>query len=188
YSHIEPFKSRLAGKLSGGMKQKLALCCALIHAPDLIILDEPTTGVDALSRTEFWEMLKTLQGEGITILVSTPYMDEAVLCDRVALIQKGYMLDIDKPGSIIEGFRKKIYAVTSIDKFKLIQDLRSYDSVDTVNPFGDSVHITFTDDRYDSRITTLLEKDGHRGLRIREIEPCIEDIFLELMSTADYDL
>ena len=187
YSHIEPFKSRLAGKLSGGMKQKLALCCALIHAPDLIVLDEPTTGVDAVSRTEFWEMLKVLKGQGITILVSTPYMDEAMLCDRVALTQKGHILDIDEPGNIITGFRKKMYAVSSRDKFRLIQDLRSYPSIDSVNPFGDSVHITFTGNMYDSTITGQLEKEGHHDLSIEQIEPGIEDVFLELMSTAEND-
>ena len=187
YSHIEPFKSRLAGKLSGGMKQKLALCCALIHAPDLIVLDEPTTGVDAVSRTEFWEMLKVLKGQGITILVSTPYMDEAMLCDRVALTQKGHILDIDEPGNIITGFRKKMYAVSSRDKFRLIQDLRSYPSIDSVNPFGDSVHITFTGNMYDSTITGQLENEGHHDLSIEQIEPGIEDVFLELMSTAEND-
>ncbi|MEA1887939.1 MAG: ABC transporter ATP-binding protein [Bacteroidota bacterium] len=187
YSHIEPFKKRPAGKLSGGMKQKLALCCALIHAPDLIVLDEPTTGVDAVSRTEFWEMLKALQDEGITILVSTPYMDEAILCDRVALVQKGHILDIDKPGNIITGFGKKLYAVSSRDKFRLIQDLRSYSTVESVNPFGDSVHITFTGDRYDSTIAKQLEKGEHRDLKIEQIEPGIEDVFLELMSTTGND-
>ncbi len=187
YSHIEPFKTRPAGKLSGGMKQKLALCCALIHAPDLIVLDEPTTGVDAVSRVEFWEMLKTLQSEGITILVSTPYMDEAILCDRVALIQKGRVLDIDKPGNITSGFGKKMYAVSSRDKFSLIQNLRSYPSVESVNPFGDSVHITFTGDRYDSTIARQLEKEGHLDLRIEQIEPGIEDIFLELMTMTEND-
>jgi len=187
YSLIEPFKTRPAGKLSGGMKQKLALCCALIHAPELIVLDEPTTGVDAVSRAEFWEMLKALQEEGITILVSTPYMDEAILCDRVGLIQKGRILDIDKPANIISGFRKKMYAVSSRDKFRLIQNLRSYPSVESVNPFGDSVHITFTGDRYDSTIAGKLEKDGHLELRIEQIEPGIEDIFLELMTVTEND-
>lgn len=187
YSHIEPFKKRPAGKLSGGMKQKLALCCALIHAPDLIVLDEPTTGVDAVSRTEFWEMLKALQDEGITILVSTPYMDEARLCDRVALIQKGHILDIDKPGSIIKGFGKKLYAVSSRDKFKLIQNLRSLPSVESVYPFGDSVHITFAGDRYDSTISKQLEKEEHRDLNIEQVEPGIEDVFLELMTTRGND-
>jgi ABC-2 type transport system ATP-binding protein len=185
YSHIEPFRKRPAGKLSGGMKQKLALCCALIHAPDLIVLDEPTTGVDAVSRTEFWEMLKELQGKNITILVSTPYMDEAMLCDRVALIQKGQILDIDEPGNIISGFGKKMYAVSSEDKYRLIQDLRSDPSIESANPFGDSVHITFTGDSYNSTLPRKLEALGHRELKIKQIEPGIEDVFLELMTTME---
>ena len=101
YVQIEPFKNRRAGALSGGMKQKLALCCALIHAPKVLFLDEPTTGVDPVSRKEFWQMLKRLQQKGITILVSTPYMDEAALCDRIALIQKGKVLKIDSPQTIM---------------------------------------------------------------------------------------
>lgn len=101
YRQIEPFKDRRAGKLSGGMKQKLALSCALVHAPRVLFLDEPTTGVDAVSRGEFWEMLRGLKAKGISILVSTPYMDEAGLCDRVALIDKGRILGIDTPGAIV---------------------------------------------------------------------------------------
>jgi len=187
YSHIEPFRKRLAAKLSGGMKQKLALCCALIHAPDLIILDEPTTGVDAVSRTEFWEMLDKLQKEGITILVSTPYMDEAMLCDRVALIQKGRILDMNKPSDITGRFSKKIYAVKGQNMFRLIQDLRAAGSVDSVYPFGDSVHISFVSERYDRRLTGYLHEKGHGGVKIDQIEPGIEDVFLELMSKQDND-
>jgi len=187
YSHIEPFKSRPAGKLSGGMKQKLALSCALIHAPELIVLDEPTTGVDAVSRTEFWEMLKTLQKEGITILVSTPYMDEATLCDRVALIQKGRLLDTEKPGNIINHFKKKLYAISSRDKYRLIQDLRAFSTVDKVNPFGDAIHITFKENRYDEYLQEYLQEKGHNEPGIREIEPGIEDVFLELMTREEND-
>jgi len=185
YKQIEPFRKRPAGKLSGGMKQKLALCCALIHAPDLIVLDEPTTGVDAVSRTEFWEMLKSLQKEGITILVSTPYMDEAMMCDRVALIQRGHILHIDRPGHIISGFGRKIYAVTGMNKFRLIQDLRSFNPVENVNPFGDSVHITFAGDNYDGTIVAWLEEKGHSDVGIAPVEPGIEDVFLDLMSTEE---
>jgi len=187
YSQIEPFKKRRAGKLSGGMKQKLALCCALIHAPDLIVLDEPTTGVDAVSRTEFWEILKKLQNEGITILVSTPYMDEAVLCDRVALIQKGRILDIDKPGSITGNFSKEIYAIKGRDKFRLIRDLRHKKNVESVNPFGDSVHVTFRGNKYDENLLEYLDGKGHKDLRAQRIEPGIEDVFLELMSKEEND-
>ena len=185
YLHLEPFKKRAAGKLSGGMKQKLALCCALIHAPDLVVLDEPTTGVDAVSRTEFWETLKALQSKEITIIVSTPYMDEAMMCDRVALLQKGKILDIDKPDSIIKGFGKKIFAVRAVDKFRLIQDLRSIPGIESVNPFGDSVHIIFRGDSYDGELTRKLEKAGHRDPSVEQIDPGIEDVFLELMRTEE---
>ena len=136
YIQIEPFKGRLAGKLSGGMKQKLALCCALIHSPDILILDEPTTGVDAVSRKEFWEMLIRLKEKGITILVSTPYMDEANMCDRVALIQNGEIMSIDTPKKIINDFGRKLWAVKSHNIYQLIKDLRSFDFIDTVFPFG----------------------------------------------------
>src|SRR5437868_8508553 len=132
YSQIEPFKDRRAGKLSGGMKQKLALSCALIHRPSVLFLDEPTTGVDAVSRKEFWEMLKRLKEKGITIIVSTPYMDEASLCDRVALIQQGKILTINTPEEISKQFSKLLFAISSADKFKLIQDLRTYEFVETV--------------------------------------------------------
>src|ERR1700744_2840532 len=143
YVQIEPFKDRRAGKLSGGMKQKLALCCALIHKPDVLFLDEPTTGVDAVSRKEFWEMLKRLKEQGITILVSTPYMDEANLCDRIALIQKGEILSIDTPEKIIESFPQQLYAVHSSKTFKLLQDVRSYSGTDSCFAFGESLHATF---------------------------------------------
>ncbi|MDZ7738775.1 MAG: ABC transporter ATP-binding protein [Bacteroidales bacterium] len=187
YSHIEPFNNRRAGKLSGGMKQKLALCCALIHAPKLIILDEPTTGVDAVSRTEFWEMLKKLQKEGISILVSTPYMDEAMLCDRVALIQKGQILAANRPSDIISGFEKKMFAVRGDEKFRLLQELRSFRSVDTVWPFGETIHISFKNNCYDSDIEEYLEKKGHEKLAVSPVKPGIEDVFLELMSRDNYD-
>lgn len=135
YSHIEPFKKRLAGKLSGGMKQKLALSCALIHKPGLLVLDEPTTGVDAVSRSEFWEMLKKLRQHNITIVVSTPYMDEAMRCDRVALIQEGHILLVDQPEKIRNGFSRKLFSVSAPEKYKLIHALRSYQGIRTAYPF-----------------------------------------------------
>src|SRR5664280_2790112 len=140
YSHIEPFKKRLAGKLSGGMKQKLALSCALIHKPRLLILDEPTTGVDAVSRSEFWDMLGKLHKYNITIIVSTPYMDEAVRCNRVALIQDGKLLTVDTPQNIRAGFSRKLFTVKSAEKYRLLKTLRKYQEVMTVYPFGDSMH------------------------------------------------
>lgn len=181
YSHIEPFKNRPAGKLSGGMKQKLALSCALIHKPELLVLDEPTTGVDAVSRAEFWEMLKKLRKHNITILVSTPYMDEAMQCDRVALIQEGKLLSVDQPGKITAGFSRKLFSIKAPEKYQLITALREYPLVNTAYPFGDSVHVTFRDDVYDSTLIGFLEAKGVTGVIIAETRVGIEDRFLELM-------
>lgn len=181
YSHIEPFKKRLAGKLSGGMKQKLALSCALIHKPKLIVLDEPTTGVDAVSRSEFWEMLRKLRPYNITIIVSTPYMDEAMRCDRVALIQNGQILSIDQPQKIREGFSRKLFSAKAPEKYKLINALRKYPNTITAYPFGDSVHVTFTDDKFDDSIYEYLGRMGISNVVISESRAGIEDRFLELM-------
>ncbi len=181
YSHIEPFKKRLAGKLSGGMKQKLALSCALIHKPDLLVLDEPTTGVDAVSRAEFWTMLAKLRKHNITIIVSTPYMDEAIKCDRVALIQNGEILSVDQPENIIKGYKGKLYSVKANEKYKLINALRQFPRVVTAWPFGDSVHVTFKDDRIDESVLSYLNNQGIQNVAIEEIIPGIEDRFLELM-------
>jgi ABC-type multidrug transport system ATPase subunit len=181
YSHIEPFKKRLAGKLSGGMKQKLALSCALIHKPKLIVLDEPTTGVDAVSRSEFWEMLRRLKPYNITIIVSTPYMDEAMKCDRVALIQNGKILSIDQPQKIKEGFSRKLFSAKAPEKYKLINALRNYPNTITAYPFGDSVHVTFTDDKFDDSIYEYLGRMGISNVVISESRAGIEDRFLELM-------
>src|SRR6201996_8218835 len=142
YVQIEPFKDRRAGKLSGGMKQKLALCCALIHKPKVLFLDEPTTGVDVVSRKEFWDMLARLKAEGITILVSTPYMDEAVLCDRIALIESGKILSIDTPAEIIAQFPVDLYAVHAANTHKLLREVRSYNGTGTCFAFGDALHVT----------------------------------------------
>lgn len=181
YSQLEPFRKRYAGRLSGGMKQKLALCCALIHAPDLIILDEPTTGVDAVSRAEFWEMLHRLKKKGITIIVSTPYMDEAGRCDRVALMQSGRILMLDQPGHIAASFGSLLHAVSSDNRFSMINILREHPSVDSVNPFGDSVHITWKNDSYDPSLKKYLAEKGLEKIEITEIDPGIEDTFLKLM-------
>ncbi|HNX44396.1 MAG TPA: ABC transporter ATP-binding protein [Bacteroidales bacterium] len=181
YSHIEPFKKRLAGNLSGGMKQKLALSCALIHKPKLLVLDEPTTGVDAVSRSEFWDMLKKLRKYDITIVVSTPYMDEAMRCDRVALIQEGQVLSVDEPGKIREGFTRKLYTVKAPEKYKLIQALRDYPGTNTAYPFGDSVHVTFKTDGFDDTLSEYLQRMGVSGVTIEETRAGIEDRFLELM-------
>jgi len=184
YSHIEPFRKRLAGKLSGGMKQKLALSCALIHKPRLLVLDEPTTGVDAVSRSEFWDMLGKLRKYNITILVSTPYMDEAMRCDRVALIQNGRMLAIDTPGKIRDGFSRKLFTVRATEKYKLITALRSFHSTVTSYPFGDSMHVTFKDDLMPGDLDTHLKSNGISNALISETDAGIEDRFLELMENG----
>lgn len=181
YIQIEPFKKRKAGKLSGGMKQKLALCCALIHKPEILFLDEPTTGVDAVSRKEFWEMLKGLKAQGITILVSTPYMDEASLCDRVALIQKGEILDLNTPRGIIENYKKPLWSVRSDNMHRLLNDLRKYDETDTCYAFGDTHHLTL---KNSDMTTDDLERhlqNKHHHVEVNKIEPNIEDCFMALM-------
>jgi ABC-2 type transport system ATP-binding protein len=184
YSHIEPFKKRLTGKLSGGMKQKLALSCALIHKPRLLVLDEPTTGVDAVSRSEFWSMLAKLRKYNITIIVSTPYMDEAMKCDRVALIQNGKILSIDTPQKIREGFSKRLYRIRAQDKYKLLIALRKYPNINTAYPFGDSIHVTFFDNTAGDSLPGFLESEGVSGVTIEESSAGIEDRFLELMENS----
>ncbi len=182
YIQIEPFKTRRAGKLSGGMKQKLALCCALIHRPSVLFLDEPTTGVDAVSRKEFWEMLKHLKEMGITILVSTPYMDEASLCDRVALIQNGQILDIDTPLSIIRKFDRPLWAVRGQEMFRLLNDLRLFEHTETCFAFGDAHHLTFKKGYNNAEaVVQFLTNKNHKELEINAIEPSIEDCFMALM-------
>jgi ABC-type multidrug transport system ATPase subunit len=181
YSHIEPFKTRLAGKLSGGMKQKLALSCALIHRPRLLVLDEPTTGVDAVSRTEFWEMLRKLIQHDITIVVSTPYMDEAMRCDRVALIQNGQIMSIDRPQNIRDGFSRKLFSVRADDKYKLLLALRDYPATLSAYPFGDSIHVTFSEEKPSRALFEYLSDRGIDDTVISETGAGIEDRFLELM-------
>lgn len=181
YQQIEPFKTRRAGALSGGMKQKLALCCALIHKPSVLFLDEPTTGVDPISRKDLWDMLIRLKKEKITILVSTPYMDEASLCDRIALIQSGKFLKIDSPANLTAGFDKILWAVQSDSMSKLLTDLRRHEQVRTCFAFGDTHHITLDD----STLTTTSLKEylaglGHENIEIAPIPATIEDCFMNL--------
>ncbi|MBT8385434.1 MAG: ABC transporter ATP-binding protein [Bacteroidia bacterium] len=181
YVQIEPFKNRRAGKLSGGMKQKLALSCALIHKPKVLFLDEPTTGVDPVSRKEFWEMLKRLQQKGITMLVSTPYMDEAALCDRIALIQDGEILEIDTPQAIVKNYPKIIYNVSAENMYQLITSLKNYEHHYSVYPFGEFVH--YTDRRADFDPVELVEYLSSQELKniaINITQPTIEDTFMEL--------
>ena len=180
YSHIEPFKKRLAGKLSGGMKQKLALSCALIHKPEILVLDEPTTGVDAVSRAEFWQMLKNLQHKGITIIVSTPYMDEAMLCDRVGLIQNGNIFTIDQPDNIVNSFEKQLWAVKADNnKFKLITDLRNHPNVESAFAFGENIHVSLHDNKQEIKtLEEYLSEQGNQKVVIKQTKAGIEDVFL----------
>jgi len=186
YSQIEPFKNRPAGKLSGGMKQKLALSCAMIHKPDILFLDEPTTGVDAVSRKEFWEMLIRLKNSGITILVSTPYMDEASLCDRVALIQNGRILAIDKPDEITKTFTKKLFAVKSENNYKLLKTLQEYEKTGSIYPFGEYLHFSPVEDSFkEEELMEYLKSKGCEAVEINTQEPTIEDCFMNLMTSHE---
>ncbi|WP_430895351.1 MULTISPECIES: ABC transporter ATP-binding protein [unclassified Paraflavitalea] len=179
YVQLEPFKNRRAGKLSGGMKQKLALCCALIHKPTVLFLDEPTTGVDAVSRKEFWGMLKNLKREGITIFVSTPYMDEANLCERIALIQGGSILSVDTPVNITRSYGEALYAVRSENMPLLQSDLRTMSEIKTCYSFGSFHHVTLQVNG-SSKVFELLNST-HPSFEWKEIEPTIEDCFIKLM-------
>ncbi len=183
YVQLEPFKDRRAGKLSGGMKQKLALCCALIHKPVVLFLDEPTTGVDPVSRKEFWNMLKRLKEQGITIIVSTPYMDEANLCDRIALMQNGKIMSIETPENIIKNYKKELWAVASPNMHSLLTDLREFELTESCYAFGDSLHLSFKEKNEDNRSKTLafLGSRNHSSLEMNRINPGIEDCFISLM-------
>ena len=181
YKQIEPFKTRRAGKLSGGMKQKLALSCALIHKPTLLFLDEPTTGVDPVSRKEFWEMLKRLKAQGITILVSTPYMDEATQCDRIALIRDGQFLRIDTPAQIISQFNETLWAVSGEQMSKLYTDLHRIPSIKSCFAFGDTHHITVDPNKLTiNELKIRLAELSHTGIEIKPIEATIEDCFMAI--------
>jgi ABC-type multidrug transport system ATPase subunit len=185
YSQIEPFKTRRAGQLSGGMKQKLALSCALIHKPEVLFLDEPTTGVDPVSRKEFWRMLKKLKTFGITILVSTPYMDEANLCDRIGLIQDGEILSIDPPQKMISDFDKDLYSIKTSQKHKLLLSLKSFEYTHSAFSFGDSIH--YIDNRPGISVRELKTSFAKMDLpdyQIEQAEPSVEDCFMELMKKS----
>ncbi|MHC1706783.1 MAG: ABC transporter ATP-binding protein [Bacteroidales bacterium] len=188
YSQIEPFKKRPAGKLSGGMKQKLALSCCLVHKPKVLILDEPTTGVDAISRKEFWEMLRRLKGEGITILVSTPYMDEASLCDRIALIQEGQLMMVDTPDRIPDLYKGQLWSASSNKIYQLLTDLKNSRHVEKAYLFGQNIHFTVKKELFDeNQLYANLEAKDHSDLVIKKIKPGIEDSFIELMSEVHKD-
>ncbi len=184
YHQIAPFKTRRAGDLSGGMKQKLALSCALIHKPEILILDEPTTGVDAVSRREFWDMLARLRASGLTILVSTPYMDEASRCDRVALMDRGKILSINTPAGISDEFSRPLYAVKADRRYQLLKTLRSYPYTRSVFTFGELAHYTDSRDDFDPEmLRSHLEQEGLRDVRVELINPGVEDTLISLMTT-----
>ena len=189
YKQIEPFKDRRADALSGGMKQKLALSCALVHRPDILLLDEPTTGVDAVSRREFWDQLGNLKASGLTIVVSTPYMDEALRCDRVALIHSGKILEIDPPREVGSRYPLPLFAVRGADRFQLLKALRQFPHAHAVYLFGEDLH--YTDGRGGVATATLsnelrefLAGRGHQDIEISPIKAGIEDSFMELMGGA----
>lgn len=182
YQQIEPFKDRKAANLSGGMKQKLALSCALIHKPSVLFLDEPTTGVDPVSRKELWAMLKKLKDEQITVIVSTPYMDEATLCDRVALMQEGQILQIDTPRNIIAQYDHILWAVKAADMYKLLLDLRANKDINSSFAFGESHHVTVSNKISIGELKQYLENKGHHNIEINPIEASIEDCYMQLGS------
>jgi ABC-type multidrug transport system ATPase subunit len=181
YVQIEPFKDRRAGALSGGMKQKLALCCALIHKPSVLFLDEPTTGVDAVSRTEFWDMLSQLKSKGITILASTPYMDEAKRCDRIALINNGKILQIDTPDGIEASFDQPIYAVSSKKMFDLLKAVRKVEGVESCYPFGEFHHAVVRKGFDAAAMERMLKSEGFDDVVVKPAKAGIEDVFIKLM-------
>jgi ABC-2 type transport system ATP-binding protein len=186
YVQLEPFKNRRAGKLSGGMKQKLALCCALIHKPDVLFLDEPTTGVDVVSRKEFWDMLKRLKEQGITILVSTSYMDEATLCDRIGLMVGGKMLSIDTTENIIKAYPEKLYGIrTEQHMHQLLTDLRNYDGTLRCYTFGEYLHLSLKASKEDA--LNYLQRKGHSQVEMKEVTPTIEDCFIRLLKQEERD-
>ena len=182
YVQIEPFKKRKAGKLSGGMKQKLALSCALIHRPEVLFLDEPTTGVDAVSRKEFWEMLKGLKAQGITILVSTPYMDEASLCDKVALIQKGQILTINTPQGIVDEFEYPLWAAKSANMLQLLNNLKNLPYIKEVYPFGEYHHIVLQSAGGVELLKKYVASQTAEKIEILKVVPNIEDCFIGFMN------
>jgi ABC-type multidrug transport system ATPase subunit len=182
YVQIEPFKDRRAGKLSGGMKQKLALCCALIHRPTVLFLDEPTTGVDTVSRKEFWEMLKRLKQEGITILVSTPYMDEASLCERIALIQNGNIMSINTPSAIVDQYPDPLFAIKASEMSRLLYELKQHQEVRSCYAFGEYHHITFYNQNQKQTLVDQLSRNNYTGIELKQIRPTIEDCFIKLMN------
>lgn len=184
YIQIEPFKDRKAGALSGGMKQKLALCCALIHRPNILFLDEPTTGVDPVSRKEFWEMLQRLKKQGITIVVATPYMDEATLCDRIALMQHGKILSVDTPDRMSVAYPDLIFEVKAGRTSSVLRALENFEPKKNVYAYGEFVHLTAESNANfsTSSVQEYLKKSGFTNIEINPVKASIEDCFIRLLS------
>ena len=189
YTQLEPFKDRRAAALSGGMKQKLALCCALVHRPDILFLDEPTTGVDAVSRREFWDLLGVLKADGLTTVVSTPYMDEATRCDRIALVHRGKLLGVDTPAGITGAFGRPLVGIRAKDRYKALLNLRKYEHAQSVYPFGDVMH--YTDRRADAPVEriaadvkTFLHAGGFADATVEPLTPTVEDSFIARTESA----
>ncbi|MFQ5824762.1 MAG: ABC transporter ATP-binding protein [bacterium] len=187
FSKLEPFKNRLASALSGGMKQKLALSCILIHTPKILILDEPTTGVDAVSRREFWEILRQLRQEGVTIMVSTPYMDEASLCDRVAFMYNGHLLALDKPDQLHKLFPFYLYEITTAEIRSVVSYFQNVLDVKSVQIFGDRLHVSFVQALDDRKISQIQYNSPIQITSIKKLQPGIEDTFLELMKKQEQE-
>ena len=183
WKQLLPFKDRPAGKLSGGMKQKLALCCALIHKPKLLFLDEPTTGVDPVSRREFWDILKDIQHKGVTVVVSTPYMDEATRCARIALIQSGEIIKINTPENIISNFKGHLFTMKSNDIFGLMKLMEHFELRCNYYPYGEHFHIAFYDEVEKALpvFESFLQQHEREHGEIKPITPNIEDCFIELI-------
>jgi ABC-type multidrug transport system ATPase subunit len=189
YAQLEPFKDRRASALSGGMKQKLALCCALVHRPDILFLDEPTTGVDAVSRREFWDLLGDLKKSGLTIVVSTPYMDEANRCDRIALIHRGRLLAVDAPAATTRAFDRPLLGVRAKERYKALLALRRYEHINSVYPFGEVIHVTDkrTDvpvDRLEQELRAFLAANGFADASVVPLPPTVEDTFISRIAGA----
>ena len=178
YDKLKPFANRMAGKLSGGMKQKLALSCAMIHSPEILFLDEPTTGVDAVSRREFWDMLEKLKQRGITVIVSTPYMDEASRCDRIALMNQGRIMRTGTVEELTSEFPHRLYAVSADNMYRLLKVLRELKDVISCYPFGRYHHVTTC---RDINFTAILENEGFKEIEVKTLQPTIEDLFITLM-------
>ncbi len=185
YVQIEPFRRRRAGDLSGGMKQKLALCCALIHRPNVLFLDEPTTGVDAVSRKEFWDMLQQLKKQGMTIFVSTPYMDEATLCDRIALIQKGKILSVETPENLVNNYRGDLWGIRTDHMYQAFLDLNNFPPVDECYTFGAMHHTQVTGLQMPMELQAYLASKNHQNITVKKVKPTVEDCFMQLMQIEE---